>query len=482
MRVIAIIRIAAIAGAIAAFVSSDAAKSQSPNERARCLSIADVDSRVDCLENLRGRVQTAPSPMRRISPQEDRELDCRNPRDIPLCREYERQQGIRNDRPQPPTRRFHQQRKWGLYRTDCDTYAASPVDPERKSGGIPFEKINPNLAIPACESAVRQYPNSSRLIYQLGRAYQKNNNFSAALVQYQKAADQGNANAQYNLGVMYANGQGVAKDDAQAASWYRKAAEQGSALAQNNLGSMYRYGLGVTQNNAEAVKWYRKPADQGNAGAQFNLGVMYEKGQGVQQNYAEAVKWYRMAGDQGNANAQNNLGAMYASGQGVAKDYALAIAWFREAAEQGFASAQFILGIMYEDGVGITKDEAQAAAWYRKAAEQGDDDAKKKLAELQATKQCEQLAASTAYVVATCVVGGMEQSRKLEGLQSAKAQVEHAQAGLDCTPEARNNLQRKSNRSAAEILNSGAITTLMDFADAMNLECKKAAASILKSD
>jgi uncharacterized protein YecT (DUF1311 family) len=103
MRVIAIIRIAAIAGAIAAFVSSDPAKSQSPNERARCLSIADVDSRVDCLENLRGRAQTAPSPMQRISPQEDRELDCRNPQDASLCREYERQQGIRSGGPQLPT-------------------------------------------------------------------------------------------------------------------------------------------------------------------------------------------------------------------------------------------------------------------------------------------------------------------------------------------------------------------------------------------
>jgi uncharacterized protein len=103
MRAIAVIGIAAIAGGIFLSLSAPPAWAQSPNERARCLSIADVDSRVDCLENLRGRAQTAPSPMQRISPQEDRELDCRNPQDAPLCREYERQQGIRSGGPQLPT-------------------------------------------------------------------------------------------------------------------------------------------------------------------------------------------------------------------------------------------------------------------------------------------------------------------------------------------------------------------------------------------
>jgi cytochrome c-type biogenesis protein CcmH/NrfG len=75
--------------------------------------------------------------------------------------------------------------------TDCDTYAASDLDPQRKGTGVPFDKINSVLAIPACESAVRKYPNSTRLIYQLARAYAKKNDFRSAFVQYQKAADQG---------------------------------------------------------------------------------------------------------------------------------------------------------------------------------------------------------------------------------------------------------------------------------------------------
>ena len=77
------------------------------------------------------------------------------------------------------------------------------------------------------------------------------------------------------------------------------AAKQGEAYAQFNLGLMYAKGDGVPENDAEAVKWYRKAADQGHAKAQDNLGVMYDNGEGVPENDAEAVKWYRKAADQG---------------------------------------------------------------------------------------------------------------------------------------------------------------------------------------
>jgi flagellar biosynthesis GTPase FlhF len=91
------------------------------------------------------------------------------------------------------------------------------------------------LAVPACEAAVRQYPNNTRLAFQLGRAFSKANNFTAAVLQYRRTADRGYAIAQNNLGAMYENGQGVAKDYAQAVVWYRQAAEQGIELAQANL-------------------------------------------------------------------------------------------------------------------------------------------------------------------------------------------------------------------------------------------------------
>ena len=81
-------------------------------------------------------------------------------------------------------------------------------------------------------------------------------------------------------------------------------AEQGDAKAQFDLGLKYDTGDGVPQDYAEAANWYRKAAEQGYAKAQFNLGTMYDEGRGVRQDFAEAAKWYRKAKDQGVANAQ----------------------------------------------------------------------------------------------------------------------------------------------------------------------------------
>jgi TPR repeat protein len=114
------------------------------------------------------------------------------------------------------------------------------------------------------------------------------------ILELRKAAEQGNARAQFNLGLMYATGQGVPQDYVEAARWFRKAAGQGNASAQYNLGVMY-YGRGVPQNYAEAARWYRKAADQGNASAQYNLGVMYYYGRGVPLDYVQAHMWLNLA-------------------------------------------------------------------------------------------------------------------------------------------------------------------------------------------
>lgn len=242
--------------------------------------------------------------------------------------------------------------------TDCDTYAADPFDPQRKADGVPFDKINPALAIPACESAVLQYPDSTRLTFQLGRAFDKNADYSAAMVRYRQAAEQGYAPAQNAIGVAYNLGGGVLKDEAQAAIWFRKAAEQGNASAQSNLAIAYEFRRGVTQDILQAVTWHRKAADQGVAASQVNLAFYYEKGIGVE------------------------------------KDEAKAVAWYRKAAEQGDANGQYDLGVMYQYGRGVAKDEAQATDWYRKAAEQGNEAAKKKMAEMKETKQAPSPAAT----------------------------------------------------------------------------------------
>ncbi len=84
-------------------------------------------------------------------------------------------------------------------------------------------------------------------------------------------------------------------------------AESGDPKCQTLLGVLYATGQGVPQDYAEAAKWYRKAADQGDAKAQFYLGTLYTIGQGVPQNSDEAARWFRKAADHGDANAQTNL-------------------------------------------------------------------------------------------------------------------------------------------------------------------------------
>ncbi len=122
--------------------------------------------------------------------------------------------------------------------------------------------------------------------------------------------------------------------EAALAEW-RRLAEQGNANAQYNLGYLYDTGTGVPQDYAEAVRWFRLAAEQGNVQAQFNLGVMYNFGDGVPEDYAEAVRWYRLAAEQGMTQAQINLGLMYGSANAVSRDYVAAHMWLNLAVANG---------------------------------------------------------------------------------------------------------------------------------------------------
>ena len=153
-------------------------------------------------------------------------------------------------------------------------------------------------------------------------------------------AERGFAYAQYNLALMYAGGDGVTQDAAEAARWFRLAAEQGVVYAQLALGVLHVGGLGVAQDYAEAMRWYRLAAEQGDAGSQANLGLMYHNGNGVPQDRTEAARWYRLAAEQGHAEAQYNLGGMYGNGDGVPEDLVYAYMWFNLSAAQGHETAQ----------------------------------------------------------------------------------------------------------------------------------------------
>ena len=127
-----------------------------------------------------------------------------------------------------------------------------------------------------------------------GVAAAKRGDYATAVREWRPLAEQGYAKAQFNLGLMYDNGQGVSQDYAKALQWYRKAAEQGNVEAQYNLGFMYDNGQGVPQDYAKALRWWRKAAEQGNAKAQSKLGFMYRNGLGVPQDYVQAHMWYNL--------------------------------------------------------------------------------------------------------------------------------------------------------------------------------------------
>jgi TPR repeat protein len=202
--------------------------------------------------------------------------------------------------------------------TDCDRLAASDFDKQRTVPGVAFSKIDAKAAIPACLEALSKNPDSARLNFELGRAYDADRNFADAVKFFVKAAAAHFALAEVNLGSLYFNGQGVEKDYAEAAKWDRRAADQGLAPAQGALGSMYTLGQGVAQDYAEAEKLLRLAAAQGFAPAQNNLAALYANGEGVVRDYAEAAKWYALAAAQGYAPAEASLAALHAQGLGAA--------------------------------------------------------------------------------------------------------------------------------------------------------------------
>lgn len=116
---------------------------------------------------------------------------------------------------------------------------------------------------------------------------------------------------------------------------YKHLAEQGDAMAQNNLGLMYEAGHGVTQDFDLAIYWLAKAAKQGSSEAQYNIGRMVYFGNGVAKDYVQAFNLYKKAAEQGDTLAQSAIGMMYARGEGIAQDFIRAHMWTNLAAIKG---------------------------------------------------------------------------------------------------------------------------------------------------
>jgi uncharacterized protein len=187
--------------------------------------------------------------------------------------------------------------------------------------------------------------------FENGLAAANKGDYATALREWLPLAEQGDADAQFNLGQMYQMGWGVDKNYITAFDWYKKASAQGNPRAQYNLAHMYQNGWGVERDSQAAFKWYTVSAEQGDPFAQLNLGQIYRQ---RMKNYESAVKWYTLSAEQGVALAQYNLALLYGKGLGVKKDYATAHMWATISNQHGHREALGILEIL-DDNMTISQ-------------------------------------------------------------------------------------------------------------------------------
>ncbi len=215
--------------------------------------------------------------------------------------------------------------------------------------------------------------------FELGKRFDQGDgvpvNYEEALKWYTQSAEQGHLKAQHNLAGMYYYGKGVEKDEAKAVEYYKMAAKQGSALSQYNLSLLYQQGEGLMKNDAIAFSWCLEAAKQGYSDAQYELGMLYQLGQGVNPDPTLEYTWFSKAADQGHSEAQCELAFFYLSGSeevGIDKDVPKAIDLFEKAANQGLAKAQSQLGYVYMNDIYNREDYDKAIYWLRLAADQDD--------------------------------------------------------------------------------------------------------------
>ena len=193
---------------------------------------------------------------------------------------------------------------------------------------------------------------------------------------FKKAADAGDANGLYNLGMCYMQGYGCVVDEDLAYKCFCSSAEAGHPESINNVGGFYRDGIVVRANPETAAKWFARSASLGNVYGMFNYALALQRGEGVEKDVAKAIDLFKESAALGNAEAMNAYGMCYYNGDGVAKDEAEAVKWYRASAARGFAPAMDNLSSCYSLGTGVRKDEKESLAWkVRGMAARGDRNA-----------------------------------------------------------------------------------------------------------
>ena len=194
----------------------------------------------------------------------------------------------------------------------------------------------------------------------------------------EQQASAGDPVAQFNLAVKLEDAGRLAE----AVPWYQKSATHGLPEAQYNVGYMYARGEGLPQNAAEAAKWFQLAANNNLAVAQHMMGYLHEEGQGVTADPTKALEWYTKAANQEHVDAQYYLGFLFASGRGVEADLGTAAGWFLKAAQNGKADAQFQVGVYLARGTGLPQDVVEGYKWLSLAGLNNHQGAKRARTEL----------------------------------------------------------------------------------------------------
>jgi len=155
-----------------------------------------------------------------------------------------------------------------------------------------------------------------------------------------RGAENDDASAQYDLGMCYANGDGVKENLERAFDWFLRAAKLGHPDAMLQVGLRYDGGDGVDKDYARAFKWYTKASEAGVPLAFCCVVGAYQEGKGVEKDLAKAAEWYRRGADLDNAPSQAELGSCYEHGSGVKKDLAEALRWYEAALENGLTDVE----------------------------------------------------------------------------------------------------------------------------------------------
>lgn len=187
-----------------------------------------------------------------------------------------------------------------------------------------------------------------------------------------QSANHGDAEAQFEMGLIYYLGRRVARDYKIAADWFLKASSQKLAKAQDALGIMYANGKYFKEDGVVAAQWFMKAANQGHTRSEYMYGLYKWFGTKVPKDRVGAFKYFQKAAKSGHLKSTYRVGVMYLYGDGVKLNNDKAAKWLLEAASQGHTKSQYLIGQMYYNGLSFQKDDIKALKWYLKAANSGD--------------------------------------------------------------------------------------------------------------